>query len=152
MKIGEIMTAPVLTVGAGEPASDAIAWMRDANVRHVPVVAGTEVIGVASERDLGGPHGGATRKGHTVGDLMHRDPVLASPDLDVRAAAAMVRERRIGCLPVVEEGRLVGIVTRSDLLEALAHLRRRDRALVRSKMAEVPRPPLVVSPNRDKWP
>lgn len=152
MKIGEIMTTPVLTLGAGEPASDAIAWMRDANVRHAPVLAGTDVIGVVSDRDLGGPHGGAMRKSRTVGELMHADPIVASPDLDVRAAAALVRQRRIGCLPVVDDGRLLGIVTRSDLLEALAHLRRRDRALVEPQRAEVARPPLVVSPNRDKWP
>lgn len=151
MKVGEIMTAPVLTLGAGEPASDALAWMRDGNVRHAPVLAGTEVIGVVSERDLGGPHGGAARKSRTVGDLMRRAPVVASPDLDVRAAAALVRQRRIGCLPVVDDGRLVGIVTRGDLLEALAHLRRGRRGLARDT-AELARPPLVVSPNRDKWP
>jgi acetoin utilization protein AcuB len=80
---------------------------------------------------------------------MRTDPIVASPDMDVREAASLVRGHRIGCFPVVEDGRVVGIVTRSDLLAALAHVRRRDRDLTPVNVA---RPPLFVSPNRDKWP
>jgi acetoin utilization protein AcuB len=152
MKLREIMSAPVLTLGAGDLASDAAAWMRDVNVRHAPVLEGSEIIGVVSDRDLGGPHGGAARIGRTVGDLMRSGPIVASPDMDVREAASLVREHRIGCLPVVDDGRVVGIVTRSDLLAALAHVRRRHRDLGRRAPVDVARPPLVVSPNRDKWP
>jgi acetoin utilization protein AcuB len=152
MKLHEIMTAPVLTVTPGAPASDALARMRDAGVRHAVVVSGGAVVGVVSERDLGGPAGGAFRAKHVVGDLMQRQPVVGSPDLDVGDAAALVRERRIGCIPVADRGKLVGIVTRGDLLGALAHLERRDRAHVTKADADLPRPPRLVSPNRDKWP
>lgn len=152
MKLRDVMTAPVLKLGAGEPASDALAWMRDANVRHLPVVSGNELVGILSERDLGGPHGGLARKGRTVGELMHRDPFIATPELRLAEGARLMRKHRIGCLPILENGALVGIVTRSDLLAALAHRRRRDRDLAGRQAAEIPRPPLVVSPNRDKWP
>jgi acetoin utilization protein AcuB len=152
MKLREIMTAPVLKLGAGEPASDALAWMRDAKVRHLPVVSGGDLVGIVSDRDLGGPLGGIARKSRTVGDLMRRDPVVASPALGVREAASLMRTHRIGCLPVMEKGELVGIVTRSDLLMALAHLRRRDRDPLANDAAEIPRPPHLSSPNRDKWP
>lgn len=147
------MTAPVLGLRPSDPASDALAWMRDADVRHAPVLEGKELVGVVSERDLGGPHGGAARRSRTVGDLMQPDPIVASPELEVNDAAALVRQHRIGCLPVVEDGRVVGIVTRSDLLTVLADLRRRRRGgPARRPAAEPSRPPLVVSPNRDKWP
>lgn len=154
MKLREIMTTPVLTLTPTEPASDAFALMRDAGVRHAVVLSAGAVVGVVSERDFGGPSGGAVRRGKTVADLMQPDPVLGPPELTVGRAALLVRKHRIGCVPVVEDGQLVGIVTRSDLLTALARRRRREReALPREReTVEIPRPPRVVSPNRDKWP
>jgi CBS domain-containing protein len=150
MRLREIMTSPVLTLGRSEPASDALAKMKDAGVRHGVVLSGSDVVGVVSERDLGGPRGGVLRKGASVADLMQPDPLLESPETTVTAAASLLRSRHIGCLPLMEGGRLVGIVTRGDLLEALATRRRRDRTRIPAPEAELPRPPLLVSPNRDK--
>lgn len=150
MKLREIMSSPVLTLSAAEPASDAFAAMRDADVRHAVVVSGPEVIGVVSDRDLGGPDGGLVRKGKSVADLMRRDVVHTTSGTSVTEAVGVVRERRIGCLPIVDDGRLVGIVTRGDLLDALSKRRRRDR--VRAAAAEIPRAPRLASPNRDKSP
>jgi acetoin utilization protein AcuB len=127
--------------------------MRDEKVRHAPVVEGSTILGLVSERDLGGPHGGLARKSRTVRDFMRTDLVFGAPDMSVADAAVIMRERRIGCLPIVDAGRLLGIVTRSDLLAELADLRRsKSRSPVMRGAADVPRPPLVVSPNRDKWP
>lgn len=153
LKLGDIMTTPVLKLAPTEPASDALALMRDEGVRHAPVVEGNLILGIVSERDLGGPHGGLARKNRTVRDLMKTDPALGAPEMSVTDAVVLVRERHIGCLPIVDAGRLLGIVTRSDLLAALADIRRtRSRASVARGGADIPRPPLVVSPNRDKWP
>jgi acetoin utilization protein AcuB len=152
-KLRDIMTTPVLKLAPSEPASDALALMRDEGIRHAPVVEGGVILGIVSERDLGGPHGGLTRKSRTVRDLMRENPILGAPDMSVTDAVVLVRERHVGCLPVVDAGRLLGIVTRSDLLAALAHLRRGSRrGAVARGAADIPRPPLVVSPNRDKWP
>ena len=153
IKLRDIMTTPVLKLSPMDPASDALALMRDEHVRHAPVVDGSDILGIVSDRDLGGPHGGLARKSRTVRELMQRNLVLGAPEMSAADAAVIMRERRIGCLPVVDAGRLLGIVTRSDLLAALAHLRReKARPAADRGAAEIPRPPLVVSPNRDKWP
>lgn len=153
IKLRDIMTTPVLKLAPTEPASDALARMRDEGVRHAPVVEDSTILGVVSERDLGGPHGGLSRKSRTVRDLMQRDLVLGAPEMSVADAVVLVRERRASCLPIVDAGRLLGIVTRSDLLAALAHLRRtKTQGPVSRGAADVPHPPLLVSPNRDKWP
>lgn len=55
----------------------------------------------------------------TVADMMTKDPITVGPDSDVREAARIIAERRHNRLPVVEHGRLVGVVTRLDVLEAL---------------------------------
>jgi acetoin utilization protein AcuB len=156
MKLREIMSAPVLTVSESEPASDALARMRDARVRHGVVVLDGRVLAVVSERDLGGARGGVVRRGRTVRDLINdpnRSPTVAGPETGVAEAALLLREQRIGCIPVVDGGRLVGIVTRGDVLSALATGRRGNRGRGRAREgAEHARPPLVSSPNRDKWP
>lgn len=150
MKVRDIMTTPVLTLSRGEPASDALARMRDARVRHGVVVSAGAIVGVVSARDLGDVRGGVLRKGRTVGDLMSRHPVLAPPTMEVTKAALVLREKGIGCLPVVEDGKLVGIVTRGDVLYGLAKRRRAAPRPLEREPSEVARPPLVRSPNRDK--
>jgi CBS domain-containing protein len=152
MMLREIMTTPVLTFSRAEPASDALARMRDAHVRHGVVLSGHEVIGIVSERDLGGLRGGILRKGCTVADLMRGDPLVASPQMSATKAALLLRQHRIGCLPILHAGRLVGIITRGDLLEALARQRRLHPRRVNDEAIEVPRLPTLSSPNRDKSP
>jgi len=153
VKLRDIMTTPVLKLSPTEPASDALALMRDEHVRHAPVVDGSEILGIVSDRDLGGPHGGRARQSRTVRELMQRDLVLGAPEMSAADAVVVMRERRVGCLPVVDAGRLLGIVTRGDLLTALAQVRRaKSRPPGDHGAADIPRPPLVISPNRDKWP
>jgi CBS domain-containing protein len=60
--------------------------------------------------------------GRRVADLMRPDVVKASPATDVRRAAGLMRRHGVGCLPVVDRGRLVGIVTVSDLLALLERM------------------------------
>ncbi|MDB4937110.1 MAG: domain protein AcuB [Labilithrix sp.] len=142
------MQPNVLTVTSGLPASDAWALMDAEGVRHAVVTLGGEIIGVLSDRDLGGPHGGATRRRRLVADLMHVDATTASPGMSIERAAALVREERIGCLPIVERGRLVGIVTRSDLVRALEPRRAPTRPVRPDPgAAEIVHPPAVSSPN-----
>lgn len=114
------MTSPVLTLTTFFPASDAWAEMADAGVRHAVIVDGKEIRGVVSDADLGGRKGGALRVGRAVKDLMQENPFVASPMMSLARAAQELRARRIGCIPVVQRGKLVGMVTRSDLLRALA--------------------------------
>jgi acetoin utilization protein AcuB len=60
------------------------------------------------------------RMGRAVGELMNENPFVASPAMSVERATQELRARRIGCIPVVQRGKLVGIVTRTDLLRAFA--------------------------------
>jgi CBS domain-containing protein len=55
-----------------------------------------------------------------VKEVMTNEPVSIGPDARLREAAALMLERRIGCLPVVEDGRLVGILSESDFLRRVA--------------------------------
>jgi CBS domain-containing protein len=91
--------------------------MRALRIRHLVVVDGGRLIGVLARHDLSGPHGGASRRmGRQVVDLMHRDPAFVRPSASVRRAAVLLRDSDAGCLAVVERGRVVGVVTVSDLL------------------------------------
>jgi CBS-domain-containing membrane protein len=94
-------------------------------------VEGHKPVGVVSERDLGGPKGAEVRRGRTVGDLMSQPLVTATPQTTVREAANLLRGHLVGCLPLLERGRIVGIVTLSDLLDLIG--RGVERPVARGK-------------------
>ncbi len=119
MKVRDLMHAPVTTAEASLSAETAFVRMNEAGVRHLVVVDDGDVVGVISDRDLGGERGRALRLGQAVGELMRGEPVVAHPDLEVSDAAALLSGCRIGCLPVIERGELIGIVTRTDFLDLL---------------------------------
>jgi len=125
MRLGEIMTRDVKTATPGESAEDAHRRMRLHRIRHLVVMDGKRVVGVVSERDLGGSRGAALRTGRSVEDLMAREVATAAPDTTIRQAANMMRGRTIGCLPVMESSKLVGIVTVTDLLDLVGEVIRK---------------------------
>jgi CBS domain-containing protein len=114
VRIAEIMTDNVLTIGSGASIEAARELMRRRSVRHLVVKESGAVVGVVSDRDLSGA--GARRM---VDEVMARRVVTASSRDTVRSAANRMRGRTIGCLPVIDRGRLVGIVTVSDLLQLI---------------------------------
>lgn len=117
MRVRDIMTTGVLTVPPRRSCEDAWTVMRQKQIHHVIVTSGGQVVGVLSERDCGGRNGAAIRRERTAGDLMTAPAIVVSPDVTVQRAANMMRGRSIGSLVVVSGGRVVGIVTVSDLLE-----------------------------------
>ncbi len=138
MSINDIMTPRVVTIKASESATAAWTRMRRRGIRHLIVTDGGEVAGVVSERDLGGRTGAALRRGRTVGSMMTRSLVTAPSDTTVQDAAELMRSRLIGSLPVVDGENLVGIVTATDVFDALqagdgaARLSSAERELLRS--------------------
>lgn len=122
MRVEEVMTRGVETVAATEPAERALARMRTGGIHHLVVMRARELVGVVSKRDVG------SVKGRAVGDVMARHVVAATSDMTIRKAASLLRGRNIGCLPVVDDGKLVGIVTSTDLLERIGHAARRPAA------------------------
>ncbi len=131
-----------------DSAVHALARMSDSRVRHGVVVSGRKVVGVVSARDI---REEIARKSRTVAAAMRGAPVVGAPEMAAPEAALLLREHHVGCLPILEDGWLVGIVTRGDLLAALAQQRRGAPTRTSPQPVEFPRPPLAVSPNRDKW-
>jgi CBS domain-containing protein/ribosome-associated translation inhibitor RaiA len=119
MQLGELMNPRVVTIGPDEPANAAWSEMRDRRIRHLVVTEDGKVVGVISERDLGGKADAARRRGSVVRDLMTPSPVTATPTTSLRRAATMMREGPIGSLPVMDGNELAGIVTATDVLDAL---------------------------------
>ena len=119
MRLQEIMTTEVVTIGPDEAASTAWSRMERERVRHLVVTEGKRLLGVLSERDLGGRWGGAVRRGRTVRDLMTSQVAVATPETTLRQAANLMRGRLVGSLPVVDDRRVIGIVTATDVLEEL---------------------------------
>jgi acetoin utilization protein AcuB len=117
MRVQDVMTEGVRTIEPAAAADDAGNLMRLKGIHHLVVTEDHRVVGVISDRDVGGRGGAAVRSKRRVADLMTARPVTVEPTLTVRQAANVMRGRSIGCLVVVESGRLVGIVTVSDLLE-----------------------------------
>ena len=116
MRVSELMTKRVDVVPPDVGASDAWELMRRRRIRHLVVMRGADIVGILSDRDVGGRIGGAARDGRTVADLMTPNVVSIAPDETVRAAANLMRGRTVGCLPVLDGKRLVGVITVSDLL------------------------------------
>jgi len=117
--VGDIMQTRVVTIGPDEAAAAAWTRMRRRGIRHLVVVDHDDVVGVLSERDLGGRTGADLRSGRRVRDLMTRRVLQAEPTTTIRNAADLMRSRLIGSLPVVQDDTIVGIVTATDVFDAL---------------------------------
>ncbi len=114
MRLKDIMSEPVEAIRPETIVSAAEAKMQQERIHHLVVASGRDVLGVISRRDLAGAPPEAQ-----IGGLMASNVVTASPNMTVRDAANRLRGRGVGCLPVVDRGRLVGIVTIADLLELI---------------------------------
>lgn len=119
MKLRELMRTDVVTIDSDASASAARSRMRKHRIRHLVVTTDGELAGILSERDLGGRDGNGTRGETSVDDLMNRRVVSAQPTTTLRKAANLMSGNLIGSLPVLEDGKLVGIVTATDVLDAL---------------------------------
>jgi acetoin utilization protein AcuB len=118
MRVQEVMTENVRTVPVDTPAEQAWSLMKTDGIHHLVVTDGRRIVGVLSNRD-GGRRSGNGRHVATVQELMTKPVVTIAPDATIRQAANVMRGRTIGCLPVTRGDRLVGIVTTSDLLDAV---------------------------------
>jgi CBS domain-containing protein len=121
--VGDIMSAKVVSVEPQQAANVAWSRMQRRDVRHLVVMDNGGLRGIISERDLSGRN---DRRGRMVQDVMTPRVVSAESDTTLEQAANLIGKRRIGCLPVLDDGQLVGIVTATDVFDELE--RRSSRA------------------------
>jgi acetoin utilization protein AcuB len=120
------MTPFPWSIEASRAVEEAWQMMADHGIRHLPVTAEGELIGIVSGRDLGlamdarlgAPHAA----GVTVGELCERDPFVVDLSTPVEFVARELAERRLGSALVVRQGKLVGIFTTTDACRLLADL------------------------------
>ncbi len=116
MRIRDVMTANPRTVSPNNTIKSAAQIMKTEDTGAVPVVENGRVLAVVTDRDIVirvVAEGGAPDR--RVGDIASRDVVTVSPEMSTREANALMSERQIRRLPVVENDRLVGIVSIGDL-------------------------------------
>jgi len=125
--VADAMTARPVTVSPEATVAAAVSAMRRGRFRHLPVVSGAELVGVVAQRDLETSPGAPVEAAESLGDrpvaeVMTSQPVTVWPDEPVEVAARLLVEHAVGCLPVVADEGLVGILTESDLFSVLLRL------------------------------
>jgi acetoin utilization protein AcuB len=131
MRVQDAMTGTVFTLSPGDTLRDAIDALRSHRVRHLPVIEEGRLVGMVTDRDVkrATPSvlSGITEEAYdaalldiNVHQFMTRQPSTVTSTTGLKAAVADLIETRVGALPVVDEGRLVGILTEFDVLR-IAH-------------------------------
>jgi signal-transduction protein with cAMP-binding, CBS, and nucleotidyltransferase domain len=111
MRAREIMTTPVLTLGAGTTAREAASRLAERGFSAAPVVAGDDrLVGIVTVNELTGA------AGQTVGEVMRAPAASAGPDTDVVDLTSALLGSGQPAMPIVDGARVVGIVTRHDLM------------------------------------
>lgn len=127
MKVRDIMVKEVATLDVNDELSLANDIMRLGRIRHLPVVEGSRLAGIVSERDLfrsslaqalgyGTKDTRDLMKTMHIKDIMVPAVITVTPETPLCEAVRLMLDHKIGCLPVVETERLVGLITETDIL------------------------------------
>jgi acetoin utilization protein AcuB len=128
LRVRDSMTRDVITLGPEASAAEAWALCREHDIRHVPIVQEGQLVGLVSDRDLRDVRGGGedresdTPRWVRLGDMMTRKVVTIHPLETIEHAAREIYDRKIGCLPVVADDELVGIITSADMMRTLIEM------------------------------
>jgi CBS domain-containing protein len=114
-RVRDVMSTPVYTLGPEDTVGRAWDLMTKKRIRHIPLVENHHIVGLVTQTDLLPNLRSPTLKLASIGI---KDIVLAKASVDLRLASSVMVERRIGCLPVIDDDQVVcGIVTYIDILE-----------------------------------
>ena len=133
MHIKTLLARPAITTGPATPLRDAHALMRRRGICHLPVVDTGRLVGMLAERDVERASASSVPEiarhdwaeglaGLVVADVMARGPLALHAQATVAEAARLARDRGVDAFPVLDDGMVVGVVTRSDLLAVLSGL------------------------------
>ncbi len=119
MKIKSLMIPDPITITEKASVQDAIEVMKVNSIRHLPVVSEDKTLkGFVTLADLKIGLIPSMVADVSLSDLMIKDPITIESDNDIEEAALLIYRHKIGGMPVVEKGKLVGIITESDILRA----------------------------------
>ena len=133
MLVGERMSHPVITIPPDMPVVDALNLMKRERIRRTPVVKDGQMIGIVSDKDLlnASPSPATSLSVWemnyllskiTVKDVMTKDVLFVSEDTPIEQAARVMADNKIGGLPVLRSGHVVGIITETDLFKILLEM------------------------------
>ncbi len=128
MLVGDRMSHPVITIPPDMPVVDALNLMRTEHIRRTPVVKDGKLVGIVSDKDLlnASPSPATTLSVWeinyllskiTVEEVMTSDVITVTEDTPIEEAARIMADNKIGGLPVVRDGKVVGIITETDLFK-----------------------------------
>lgn len=132
-KVMDWMSRTVLTINADQTLPEAHALMKEYNVRRLPVLEQGRLVGIVTLGDLreASPSDATSLSIFelnyllarlTMQDIMTRDPLTVAPNTRLAEAAKLMLHHKVGGLPVMEDGSLVGIITETDIFRAYVHL------------------------------
>ena len=133
MLVGERMTHPVISVGPDVPVMDALDMLRREHIRRAPVIENGKLVGFVSENDLrNASPGQATTLSVweinylvskiTVRKVMTREVVTTIEDTPIEEAARIMADHKVGGLPVLRDGKVVGIITETDIFKIMLEM------------------------------
>ena len=145
MRVSQLMSGNVVRLYEDARLDLAADLMRQNRIRHLPVVRDGELVGIVSQRDLfrAGLSTMLNLQPSTdeewlkcvlVRDVMVTDLITIAPDTDVEEAVTRLLDHRIGCLPVVADGKLIGLLSETDCLRFLRRILRSTE--VKRRIAE----------------
>jgi acetoin utilization protein AcuB len=130
MEVAKWMTKSLMTIKPKDSLRHARERLAKYRVNQLPVVVDGKLVGIVTDRDIRDAYPSSLRlfygkdidefgDSHTVEEVMTYNVVSVTPQTSLREAAQRLRRQRFGALPVVDQGQLVGIITRSDVLDAM---------------------------------
>jgi CBS domain-containing protein/gamma-glutamyl:cysteine ligase YbdK (ATP-grasp superfamily) len=138
MLVGQFMTTKLLTVRPDDSMDLAASIMDWKRVRHVPVENDEgELVGLVSHRSiLKKIVDGDDHKGTAIKEIMDLNPTFAEPKTTTVEAIQIMRDQRISCIPVVDKGKLAGVITEFDLIKIASHVLEADLKAYKQKLKE----------------
>jgi acetoin utilization protein AcuB len=144
MQLREHMSQPAIVVTPTTPVATAMKILRDRHIRRLAVIDDGALVGIVSERDLlrAMPSPATSLsvweipellERLLVRDVMTRDVIVVAPDAPIQQAARLMVEHKIGGLPVVEHGRVIGMVTETDIFRVFCSLFAAEEALAATR-------------------
>jgi CBS domain-containing protein len=116
-KVADLMSRDVVTLEEDDDLGLAESILGLGRIRHLPVARGETLLGLVTHRDLVRALAETKgEKGRKASEIMRRDVRTVTPTTRLREAAELMLKHKLGCVPVLEDGKLVGILTEADLV------------------------------------